>query len=135
MDFQKLIDTMNETSRMERSNYHVTLGELIEFVDKLPLLTIIKIDDGGSPSDPHSYRGYYSDLSFQALGEKINAEKFAKILKGANGNTFEGYKGGDYIMEENTPLWIASYGCTGKAIVAVNEADGELTLITKDLDS
>ena len=135
MDLQKLIDTMSEASRMERGNYHVTLGELIEFIDKLPLLTNVKFSNGSYPSSVDSYRGYYSDLAIEPSNEKINVEKFLVMLKDSLGKTFEGYKGGDYVMEENTPLWMANYGDCGEAVVSVSE-DGtsDLILVTKDLD-
>ena len=30
------------------------------------------------------------------------------------GATFEGYKGGDFLMGKNTPLWVANYSyCNG----------------------
>ena len=35
--------------------------------------------------------------------------------KSAMGNTFEGYKGGEYTMGEDTPCWISPYGESGKA--------------------
>ena len=135
MDLQKLVDAMSETSRMERGNYHVTLGELIEFVDKLPLLTTVKFSNGSHPSGVDSYRGYYSDLAIEPSNEKINVEKFLVILRGSLGKTFMGYKGGDFIMEENTPLWMANYGDCGEAVVSISEnGEGDLILITKDLD-
>ena len=44
----------------------------------------------------------------------------------AMGAEFEGYKGGEYIMGANTPLWISEYGeASGTRIMAVN-ADGTI---------
>ena len=135
MDIQKLIDTMSEASRMERGNYHVTLGELIEFIDKLPSLTTVKFSNGSYPSSVDSYRGYYSDLAIEPSSKKINVEDFLVMLRDSLGKTFMGYKGGDFLMEENTPLWMANYSECGEAVVSISEdGTGDLILVTKDLD-
>lgn len=44
----------------------------------------------------------------------------------AENNSFEGYKGGDFIMNGSTPLWIAEHGSCGVKIIAINP-DGTFT--------
>lgn len=64
---------------------------------------------------PHSYRGYYGDLAF----ERENNITVGRILIDANrslGQTFQGYKGGDFTMHEYTKCWLANYGQTGETI-------------------
>ena len=69
MDVQKFIDTMSETARATRSQYHVTLGAMIAELEKLDYDRPVEFAAGGSPRRPHSYRGYYSDLSFEPGSE------------------------------------------------------------------
>ena len=135
-DIQALLDAISESGRRERSNYHVTLGRLIEELEKLnnegwdrPVV----FAHGGSPRSPHSYRGYYSDLSFESGGE-IMAKELAAICRDALGRTFEGYKGGDYVMSKETPLWAAPYGCCGLAIVSIIVTADKVILGTKEVD-
>ena len=133
MDFQKLFDAMSEAGRRERSRYHVTLGTLIAELEKLEWDRPVEFVGGGSPRSPHSYRGYYSDLSF-SNGGTIQAKELLMICCASRGRTFEGYKGGDFIMGDDTPLWAASYGCCGPAIVAITVTPDKVLLTTKDVD-
>lgn len=49
---------------------------------------------------------------------------------------FTGYKGGDFTMTGDTPLWRASYGDTGEAIMDLqpHRSGSALILITKKVD-
>lgn len=35
-----------------------------------------------------------------------------ELLEKINGQTVTGYKGGDYCMDRNAPLWVANYGAS-----------------------
>lgn len=59
---------------------------------------------------PHSYRGYYDRVAFEPVRKPMTVEFMLAAAKGALGKTFRGYKGGDYLMDENTPVHLASYG-------------------------
>lgn len=64
---------------------------------------------------PHSYRGCYGDLAFApcavaTVGDMLQAAEQAL------GDTFQGYKGGDFTMGECTDCWLAHYGRTGETI-------------------
>lgn len=39
----------------------------------------------------------------------MKAGQFLEMLKEAVGKTYEGYKGGDFEMTEDTPMWVANY--------------------------
>jgi len=134
MDMQKLVDAMSEMGRMERGNYHVTLGAAIGFTSTLPDEMDVIFSGGNSPSSPDSYRGYYSDLSFEPQSEAVSVKDFSMMLNESLGKTFNGYKGGDFTMTEDTPLWMANYGECGEAIISINVSNGALVLTTKDLD-
>ena len=134
MDLQKLVDAMCEMGRMTRSNYHLTLGAFIAELAKVPAETPVRFDGGSYPADAHSYRGYYSDLAFEEVDNPQTAGDLLAECRGANGRVFEGYKGGDFRMHDGTPLWSASYGCCGQAIVGARLQGGELILERKDVD-
>jgi hypothetical protein len=134
VDMQKMIDVMSETWRRDRSRYHLNLGDLISDLDDYPENALVEFDTGGYPCEPHSYRGYYSDLAFESGNEPLTASALLKVAKKCLGKTFTGYKGGNYVMAEDTPLWKAFEGCTGKAIVDMQFVDGKMILHTKEVD-
>jgi hypothetical protein len=131
MDMQKLLDAMRATSRVTRQNYHVTLGQLIAKLEIAFPNADVVFDDGTAPSRPHSYRGYYSDLAFER-GFATTVAPFVDCLRKILNSTLKGYKGGDFLMDEGTPLWVSSYGCVDEvAIIAVDVQFDRVTLITK----
>jgi hypothetical protein len=135
MDIQKLMDTINDVGRNTRADYHLTLGDLIKSLEEASDLNReVKYADGKSPHDAHSYRGYYSDLAFDDGPQSIKAHELLKAARGWIGKTFEGYKGGDYVMDADTPLWRAEYGDCGDAIVAIQELPDYILLVTKKID-
>ena len=132
MDIQAMFDAMSASMRTTRSDYHVTLGELITDLDGVEGLVLF--EDGNSPGNEDSYRGYYADLAFgQQLEPKLASEFFDQCRR-AFGKTYEGYKGGDFVMDEDTPLWRAAYGDTGDAIVNTKRDGDNLILICKQID-
>lgn len=132
MDIQKLIDAMSEAGRRARKDYHLTLGGLIAALEGAGD-TPVRFDRGGSPTKPHSYRGYYSDLCFESTDKPVKASRLLEGARTSVGRTFEGYKGGDFTMGEDTPLWVAPYGCTGDAITGAELRDGAIVLTTRPI--
>lgn len=63
----------------------------------------------------HSYRGYYGDVAFEPERD-VTIGSMLEHARAAVGTTFEGYKGGEYTMDEYTACWIATYGDTGESI-------------------
>lgn len=69
-----------------------------------------------APTFVASYRGYYDHL---ALGwtadfrDRPTVSTVIDILQSADGETFEGWKGGDFTMDRDTPIWVANPGQTG----------------------
>lgn len=136
MDLQKMIDAMGRISSQERSNYHLRLGDLVAALeaetDEFP---VVYDFDEASPSAPESYRGYYSDLSFPPSPAPMTVGELLKEAKDAIGHTFEGYKGGDFEMDTDTPLWASPYGSSnGRAIMSVGKIGDRLVLSTKVID-
>lgn len=61
---------------------------------------------------PHSYRGYYEQLAFEpVLATSVKAMLVA--AESAIGTTYQGWKGGDFTMDEYTSVWLALEGDGG----------------------
>lgn len=65
---------------------------------------------------PHSYRGDYSDLAFEPA-EAITVAEMLKAAKSAEEATYEGYKGGEYTMDEHSRCWLSRYGHGGGEVI------------------
>ena len=104
----------------------MNLGELIDQLKKYNPDTKVKLGFGY----PHSYRGYYECLAFEPV-ENTTIGEMLKHAESSLGKTFEGWKGGDFKMDERTTVWIAPMGCCGERIgpillqYMVNDFDGE----------
>lgn len=92
----------------------LTISELISALRKMPQDADLYID---SPFDIHpegliSWRGNPEELALDITmgGHAPSVERFIRELEGAIGKSFEGYKGGSFVMNEHTPVWIAPYG-------------------------
>lgn len=158
MDLQKLMDALSESDMRVRSDYHATLGDLI---DKLNAA-----DDSARISPKvigiGAYRGYYSDIALCTEGGSVaykseldydsnidwdklekenvveidfveNPKKLAEVLESLIGLYFCGYKGGYNKITREKPLWLAAdYGnCSEIAVVGISDS---LELITKKVD-
>ncbi len=136
MDIQKIIDAVSEGSRITRSDYHLTLGGLIKELETLSPTLLVKFDwNGGYPFQEMSYRGYYSDLAFEWRDSlAVAVAGLLNISRRALGKAYTGYKGGDFVMDERTPLWAAGYGDTGRAIVGLEVVKDVVVLKTKDME-
>lgn len=121
MNIQNLFDAMSVTWRQERSKTQMTLSGLIERLKELPP----EMEFNGFYF-PHSYRGYYEDLAFEPIEGRVVKYVLEDVEKCLD-KTFCGYKGGDFLMDADTPIWIANYGCGGKKLLGISD-EGELKL-------
>lgn len=145
MDLQNYLDSVLKRQRQERlaNSDQLTLGELIEKIETI-VKKGYKCHDGSEPTvrydfeylfptEIDSWRGSYAELAlnYETSGEELTVSKFLEILKAAVGKTFTGYKGGDFLMDENTPIWVANYGNSGNtALVDVIDNDYQVILVT-----
>lgn len=113
---QSLMDGMSAQWQKERAETQMTLGKMIAALEKLA-----EDDEIEGICEPHSYRGYYSDLAFEPIEGKMKVSDALAMCRGAMGQVFTGYKGGDFVMGALTPVWMASYGCCGKKIMTIND--------------
>lgn len=126
-DIQAFINGMSQQWQKERAATQMTLGGLIKILETMPEdMEIIGL------GELDSYRGYYSDLSFEPTDTKRTVIEVLSDCRSAMGEVFTGYKGGDYVMGSLTPLWVAHYGSCGRKFMCVNE-DG--TISTADDDT
>lgn len=135
MSMQSFFNAISDAAKNTRSNYHLTLGELISALEKVdPNLRAVDRDTAKGVCNPHSYRGYYSDLSLEPSDEIKTVKHLLDELNSVFGHTLTGYKGGEFLMDDDTPLWISHYASSSnKAIIAVEIQRDVLYLITKDI--
>jgi hypothetical protein len=94
---------------------NMTLGDLIDWLEKQNPLLVVK--DGFS--SPHSDRGSYDELAFSPEEETTIGKMLGYALS-ADGATFTGYKGGDFKMGRHTSVYIGSYGSCGDEITPIH---------------
>lgn len=133
MDIQGFIDSHSAAMGDMRSLYHITLGGLITTLETIEDKSKVVVVDGRGTSitRPHSYRGYYVDLAFEVGGLKTVAEVLSELKDSVLGKHFTGYKGGEFIMNEKTPLWISNWGCSSQEAVIDIVVASEVILKTK----
>jgi len=57
-----------------------------------------------------SYRGYYDEFSVEPSESEVDIDTMVNVLQNAIGQTFCGYKGGEFTMCEETNVYYAPYG-------------------------
>jgi len=140
MDIYQYIEKATKASRdksFARSG-QLTLGEIINKIeliikDKPELPTVIYDFEYLFPTEIDSWRGSYDELAlnYSTEGTQLYADGFLKILKDTVGKKLEGYKGGEYVMTESTPVWVANYGNSGNtAVLDVIDGGYQIILIT-----
>lgn len=135
MDIQAMMNAMMAATKDERSRYHLTLGGLIEALEAAPAKAVVTFSDGQRPREMCSYRGYYSDLAISCGSKPMTAKGLLSIARAALNAEFTGYKGGEFMMMEETPLWRSEYGHdSGEAIISADVMQGGVVLHTKLVD-
>jgi len=144
----KMIADQRRTEFLESDQ--LSLGEIILKLEKIiethPNRNYkeisVKYDFGECyPTSLDSWRGSYVELALNYCDvghhstvpnpKMLNVLEFIEMLKDAIGKTFEGYKGGDFLMEENTPVWVSNYGYASfSAVIDIKDEDCEIIIIT-----
>lgn len=74
------------------------------------------------PTTLDSWRGSYDELALGYADEDITVSQLLARCEEAVGRSYQGYKGGDYIMSEHTPVWVSQYGhSSSTAITCVRD--------------
>lgn len=134
---ENVVQKMHEAWNILNEHGNLRLGQLIDTlrqVDTSKHLFFENIDSSGkgydelkqiypdlywdSYTDPHrsgvghihSWRGVYSQLALEPSKEiRTVSDTFAE-LQDTMGRKLEGYKGGDFLMAEDTLVWCSEYG-------------------------
>ena len=86
----------------------MTLGELIAALKTEDPDKLLPLGFG----NPHSYRGYYEQLAFEPQQDRTVGDMLADA-ESALGATYQGWKGGDFTMNDYTDVWLAEEGSGG----------------------
>lgn len=78
------------------------LGQIITHLKSLPQDQATRI----TLHSPHSYRGIYEDLAVEPDDSPSTVGEMLSVFDEACGNTYQGYKGGDFKMERYTTVWL-----------------------------
>lgn len=149
--FREAVDNHKQSmdSTKQDKNLQLTLGELIEKLDGNETYYSkhreeekprrVRIDAGYNyPSGLGSYRGYYQDLAIRYTDdheERLNAEELKEKLENAVGKVYTGYKGGQFQMSEETPVWLANWGNNSNTTIsAVRKTPTQIILETRIVD-
>lgn len=150
MDLGKYLEAMSKMERQEKlkDSAQLSLGELILKLESIPDKQKKVVYDFGeyAPTDIDSWRGIYSELALDyEKTEPKTVEQILSILKEANGNSFQGYKGGYFKMGRNTPIWVANYSESGisdykggldnyPSVAVVEVVDGPVVVLVTDVN-
>lgn len=74
------------------------------------------------PGSIFSWRGVYHFASVEPDTYYTSLSDFLMRLRGVIGMKLQGYKGGDFVMTENTPLYVDHYGNSSSPPVYVEYA-------------
>ena len=108
----------------------LSLGKLINELGKYSETAHVAFDFANTyPSGLGSSRGYYEHLAIDyadaRYGDKremMTVGELLSVLRSAVGKSFTGWKGGEYFMYLDTPLWVDHQGIwSSTAIVGVRE--------------
>jgi len=88
----------------------MTLGEIVITLKQIDAEKPIRFQNGSYPGEYHSYRGYYEFISIATQAEKVTVGEFLSATQSAIGETYVGWKGGNFTMTKNTPVWISRIG-------------------------
>lgn len=121
-----------------KSHNHLTFGELVTIIGKLPKESPLYASSNSyyPVLSIHSYRGYYEDMEFDTGSTPVTVGEFLEMLLSNAGTTIEGYRGGEYIVDDRSYMWVGYEGGTARQAlngVCIN-ADDSYTLVTSHVE-
>jgi len=154
MDLQTYLNNAVKAQRQESlaNSDQLTLGELILKLESIVAKQADRIKEGQEeatvrydfeylfPTCFDSWRGIYAELALNFVDnnyaplrdvKELKVSDFLQLCKDTVGREFTGYKGGEYIMNRHTPIWVANYGNSGNtALIDVVDDSYIIILIT-----
>ncbi len=116
MDMMKAINAQMKADRQDKlaASPQLTLGELILNLEAIgDKSKPLALDFGAFPEKVGSWRGIYAELSIRYGANPTSVSYFLENLKDAVGKEFTGWKGGEFTMSRQTPMWVANSGESG----------------------
>ncbi len=77
----------------------MNIGQLKAYLEQFPVDRVCRYGFG----KPHSYRGYYEEVSFPPM-DNVTVGNMLNYIDWALSETFAGWKGGEYNYDLNTPV-------------------------------
>lgn len=119
----------------------MTLGDLIDTLENMPATAMVRMDFGTIPTHLCSWRGVYAELTLDSEPpagrygnrpvEPLTVSQLLLDVQSAVGKSFQGYKGGDFVMDRHTPVWADEWGdYTRRVLTGVVVIDGDVVLTT-----
>lgn len=143
------MDEIHAKIRRERQEKFIesdqlSLGEMIERLEKMSeeaLERVVVYDFGHFyPQKLMSWRGIYAELALDYVDNQktnpLKGKEFLELLKEAVGKEFEGYKGGEFRMSKDTPVWVANWSHSGHTAVSdIVDCGYHVVIMTKYMES
>lgn len=132
---KNMIRSGNQAHADNRPAEQFRLGTLIDRLGAIDDQSLeVRFDFGyNRPVCFESWRGLYAELALTYSEEygtqHVTVSGLLAMAKEADGEVFEGYKGGDFQMGRETPLWVANYGNANNTIITDIEQFGWWTCL------
>lgn len=106
--------------------YYPTLEEVIAIFELTEPDKILPV----SIHEPHSWRGRYSDVSFE-LTENVSVRDTLEVLKKATTGNYDGYKGNTYAMSKESYMHLDKWGQSEDKLAyrVVEQLNPEISII------
>lgn len=116
------------------------LGQLIDSLEGGPPGNACRFDFCSTvPGTLGSYRGYYEDLALGWKKQNGYPEPTVKdvlaTLRSSLGQTFHGYKGGEYVCSPGRWLWVANHSETGDTVVVGVRHEYQTWILTANTET
>lgn len=137
MEIKQLMPLINAKIDQERAEEalgnQLTIAELLYELTKFDENLPVYWESGESPGDFSCYRGYYTDLAISDSAYTPTRKVFQSRLESVIGESYEGYKGGVFVMKPSTLVWHADGcgDCSELAVSGLRAVTGRLLLCTK----
>lgn len=113
-----LMAQMSKERKASATN--LTLGGFIDALEAVADKALpLTLANGYGVHGLTSYRGYYEDLALEPDPVPKTVADVLAQARGALGQIYEGYKGGDFPMHRNTLMWVAGWGNCGDKLIGV----------------
>lgn len=133
-DAEVYIDNRRPTSLGSYRGYYSDLSILR---DEGRVNERTEADERGKPfsmADIPGYSTYHPGIGEVRIKANPTVADLIEALDLAEGASFEGYKGGQFLMEADTTLWVSQYGdCDSLRIERVEDLPGRVDLWTVEV--